>query len=224
MNIFIERFLLAILAALAVLLAVTNPMQFSVTSRIIGVIIIFILAGIAAYCSELIQRRRVQREQARHDEREVKAMPIVAIPAAPAPLAAQPEVKKEERIFVGQGITPEYLLDFFEQHTAVQATNAIKDYIGKWMKVAGSVNNVISTSDFLARVTFERQPALPDYTYLYMSFRGPWKDRAKILKRGDNITVIGQIRQIEPMALNLDNCEFNGSNCQIDLCAAQLLS
>jgi hypothetical protein len=215
MNIFIERFLLAILAALAVLLAVTNPMQFSVTSRIIGVIIIFILAGIAAYFSELIQRRRVQREQAQHDEREVKAMPIVTIPATPAPLPVQPEVKvikKEERLFVGQGITLEYLLDFFEQHTAVQATNATKDYIGKWMKVAGSVNNVISTSDFLAQVTFERQPALPDYTYLYMSFRGPWKDRAKILKRGDNITVIGQIRQIEPMALNLDNCEFNGSN------------
>jgi small-conductance mechanosensitive channel len=80
MNIFIERFLLAILAALAVLLAVTNPMQFSVTSRIIGVIIIiFILAGIAAYFSELIQRRRVQREQVQHDKRGVKAMPIVAI-------------------------------------------------------------------------------------------------------------------------------------------------
>jgi hypothetical protein len=52
MRIFIERFLLAILAALAVLLAVTNPMRFSVTARIIGVIVIFILAAVAAYFAE----------------------------------------------------------------------------------------------------------------------------------------------------------------------------
>jgi hypothetical protein len=51
MSVFIERFLLAILAALTVLLAVTNPIGFSDTARIIGVIIIFILAGIAAYLS-----------------------------------------------------------------------------------------------------------------------------------------------------------------------------
>src|SRR5437899_2743998 len=49
MSVFIERFLLAILAALAVLLAVTNPMGFSDTARIIGVIIIVVVAGIAAY-------------------------------------------------------------------------------------------------------------------------------------------------------------------------------
>lgn len=45
MRIYIERFILAILAALAVLLAVTNPMEFSRTARILGVIVIFILAA-----------------------------------------------------------------------------------------------------------------------------------------------------------------------------------
>src|SRR5271155_1886996 len=127
MSIFIERFLLAILAALAVLLAVTNPMEFSVPSRIIGVIIIFILAGIVAYFSETIQRRR-QREQSQHNQREVKAMSIVS-PAIPAPLDAQPEAKvihEEERIFVGESITHVYLLGFFERLTAVQATNATR--------------------------------------------------------------------------------------------------
>src|SRR5271166_4717465 len=68
MTVFIERFVLAILAALAVLLAVTNPMGFSVTVRIIGVIIIFILAGIAAFYSEKVQRNRVQREQAQREQ------------------------------------------------------------------------------------------------------------------------------------------------------------
>ena len=45
MSIFIERFLLAILATLAVLLAVTNPMGFSGTARSIGVIIIFVFVA-----------------------------------------------------------------------------------------------------------------------------------------------------------------------------------
>jgi hypothetical protein len=52
MSIFIERFLLAILATLAVLLAVTNPMGYSGTARVIGVIVIFVLAGIAAYFAD----------------------------------------------------------------------------------------------------------------------------------------------------------------------------
>jgi hypothetical protein len=49
MRIFIERFVLAVLATIVVLLAVTNPMAFSWPLRIIGVIIIVVLAaGIAA--------------------------------------------------------------------------------------------------------------------------------------------------------------------------------
>jgi hypothetical protein len=52
MRIFIERFLLAILAAIAVLLAVTNPMGWSTTPRIVGVIAVVILAAIAACFAE----------------------------------------------------------------------------------------------------------------------------------------------------------------------------
>lgn len=57
MTVFLERFVLAILAALAVLLAVKNPMGFSVTVRVIGVVSIFILAGIAAFFVEKIRHK-----------------------------------------------------------------------------------------------------------------------------------------------------------------------
>jgi hypothetical protein len=205
MSIFIERFLLAILAALAVLLAVTNPMGFSVAARITGVIIIVILADIAAYFSERVQQKRVRAEQSQHDEREVKATPIVAMPAAaaPVPLAVRPEVKeteKEERIFVGESITAEYLVSFFKQQTTVQATNATKDYIGKWIKVTGSVYDVLSTTSDFAQITFERQQSS---LLLHMHFSGSWRDRAIILRRGDNITVISQISEITSFALSL---------------------
>lgn len=49
MRVFIERFVLAILASLVVLLAAINPMGFSWPARIISIIAIVIVAGIAAY-------------------------------------------------------------------------------------------------------------------------------------------------------------------------------
>jgi hypothetical protein len=68
MSVFIERFLLAILAALAVLIAVPNPMGFSDTARIIDLIIIFALAGIAAYFAERVQHKWLQRVHSKYDE------------------------------------------------------------------------------------------------------------------------------------------------------------
>lgn len=207
MAIFIERFILSILAALAVLLAVTNPMRFSVASRIGGVASVFILAGLAALYAERLQRKRVRGEQSQQDERN----------ANPAAHPGAKETGKEERIFVGKSITPEYLLGFFHQEqTAVQATNATKDYVGKWVKVAGPVGNVLAGGELFAQVTFARpqQPSLPrdwwvEHIKVYMYFRGPWRVRAKLLKKGDNIAVIGQITEIQSFDLHLDNCEFD---------------
>jgi hypothetical protein len=101
MSIFIERFLLAILAALAVLLAVTNPMGFSGTARIIGVIIIFVLAGIAAYFSERVQRERVkreqvQREQLQHDERIPKTSSSSTVSATGGGVAAGRDIRNSQ--------------------------------------------------------------------------------------------------------------------------------
>ena len=49
MRVFIERFVLGILAPLFVLLAATNPMGFSWPLRTIGIILTVVVAGIAAY-------------------------------------------------------------------------------------------------------------------------------------------------------------------------------
>jgi hypothetical protein len=49
MKIFIERFVLGVLASLVVLLAAVNPMGFSWPQRIITILVIVLAAGIAAY-------------------------------------------------------------------------------------------------------------------------------------------------------------------------------
>jgi hypothetical protein len=96
MSIFIERFLLAILATLAVLLAVTNPMGFSGTARIIGVITIFVLAGIAAYFSERVQRERVKREQLQDDERIPKTPSSSTVSATRGGVAAGRDIRNSQ--------------------------------------------------------------------------------------------------------------------------------
>jgi hypothetical protein len=49
MRIFIERFILGVLAPLVVLISVVNPLGFSWPQRIIGIVVIFVAASIAAY-------------------------------------------------------------------------------------------------------------------------------------------------------------------------------
>jgi hypothetical protein len=65
MRLFIERFILAILAAFVVLLAVTNPLGFNWPVRLMGIIITTALAGIAAHLAgweeSRWQRLRVTR-------------------------------------------------------------------------------------------------------------------------------------------------------------------
>jgi hypothetical protein len=110
--------------------------------------------------------------------------------------------QKNERIFVGASITPGYLVGFFRDHTGIQAQKLSEAYIGKWMKVTGG----------FAQLTFQRvakeTPTWVDYIVIYMYFRGTWIDRVAILKRGDEIAVIGEIEEVNAVHIKLQNCEI----------------
>src|SRR5690242_13287291 len=43
----------------------------------------------------------------------------------------------DERVYLGEGITREFLSGLREGHTDVQADKILEIYIGKWMRVAG---------------------------------------------------------------------------------------
>src|SRR5581483_9843281 len=49
---------------------------------------------------------------------------------------------KQERVFVGENVTPIYLVSFFNDHTALQASLMTKPFIGKWMKLTGLIRDV----------------------------------------------------------------------------------
>jgi hypothetical protein len=98
-------------------------------------------------------------------------------------------------------VTPEYLMGFFEGHTDMQGRTRAAEYIGKWMKASGRVENISSGS----QVTFaDRSP-------VHAVFRKKkWLDHLLILGPGDNITIRTQIVKIQPGNLVLDSCEFIG--------------
>jgi len=136
--------------------------------------------------------------------------------AAPEPPRKAAET--QDRVFVGASITPEYLISIFREHTDIQGATLTAAYLGKWMKVSGSLRNVISTTPNLAQLTFERaevpltERTWFDYTDFYMMFKKPWIDRLAIAKRGDNLTVVGQIERIDAVSVQLENCELVGSD------------
>jgi hypothetical protein len=118
-------------------------------------------------------------------------------------IVAQPK----ERTFVNS--TPEDLTRVFEEHTEIQAKTLVADAIGKWMKVTGPLGNVGEFTSF-SQVTFVSGTFLhPIHPTIYMYFRKKkWFDRISVLNRGNNITVVGRIREIRNGEIHLDNCEL----------------
>jgi hypothetical protein len=109
--------------------------------------------------------------------------------------------ENSECIFVGRNITPGYLLSFFRDHTSIQATKLTEAYIGKWMPLHGKLGEVIYSTAYTTQVTFKS-------TSVFMYFHEPWIDRLTILRRGDDLMVIGQIKSIDLLSVHLDNCEL----------------
>jgi len=132
----------------------------------------------------------------------------VQVPAPPTIADSPQEVKLPPKYSNREIIdaTPDYLMALFDQHTSIQAQRLIEPYIGKWMRVSGKLGNV-SNNEYFAQVVFEHRPS--SYPRIYMLFRQPNRsDRFSVLRRGTQLTVLGQIQEVAQLTLQLDNCEL----------------
>jgi hypothetical protein len=109
-------------------------------------------------------------------------------------------------------VTPEYLIGFFGVgHTSIQAQRLAEPFIGKWMKISGSLGDVLGDSAPLGLVIFEGR-SMFDRNLVNMFFKSPeWLNRLSTLKRGDSITVVGEIKEVNSLSVKLDNCEIADS-------------
>jgi hypothetical protein len=160
-----------------------------------------IVAGLLHVSAAVIQRRPVH----------IPTTPVPATPLRPIPNPAPASSQASHQVgrdFVGASITPEYLIGFFREHTYIQGTKLIKPFIGKWIRVSGKLNEVISSSPDHAQVTFSGRGIGSDLASVYMYFRNEDAiERLAILRRGDDLTIIGEINEVNGVQVNLSNCE-----------------
>jgi hypothetical protein len=140
-----------------------------------------------------------------------KARYTFANSSSSASSGTTPTIQAEERNFVGASITPEYLVGLFKEHTGIQARKLIEPFIGKWMRVSGHLSEVLSSTPNLAQVTFSGRGISSDLAVIYMYFRTKESfARLAILRRGDSLTIVGKICDVNPVQLDLDTCELEG--------------
>lgn len=113
-------------------------------------------------------------------------------------------VLEPDRIFIH--VEPEYLMQFFKDHTEIQAQRLLEAYIGKWMKISAPVFNVgRSLMDDGITVTLHRGS---DNTAIFsMQFAARWKDLVIGLRRNDQFTAIGKVKHASRNTVSFADCE-----------------
>jgi putative nucleic acid binding protein len=161
----------------------------------------------------LAARRKEQHEDVSHQAPAVgppiappSPVPAVQVPAPPTIADSPQEVKLPPNREIIDA-TPDYLVALFDQHTSIQAQRLIEPYIGKWMIVSGRLRD-IADHGHGSQLTFESS-AINEFGVVFMWFRQPDRsDRLSVLRRGTELTVLGQIRWVNKIEVNLDNCEL----------------
>lgn len=114
----------------------------------------------------------------------------------------------EERIFVGAHVTCKSLTGLFEQHMTIEANRLIEAYIGKWMRISGTLRDIAeprSSGTVAAHLQVGPGPAVD---LASLTFDKGWVGRLSMLQKGSEITAVGQISRVSPLYVDLDHCEL----------------
>jgi hypothetical protein len=106
-------------------------------------------------------------------------------------------------------VTPEEFRLLLKDHTSIQAAKLAEAYVGKWMIVSGPVGDVDPFGSFV-QVTFTYEDWQRSLITVYMYFTSE-NDRLALLRRNEQITVCGRIKEVSAAALHLDDCELVAS-------------
>lgn len=112
-----------------------------------------------------------------------------------------PTTAPAERRFITAN--PEHLMDLCKGRTSIQASQVLDTYSGSWLKVSGTINNVM----YRFEIVFV-SVLLSNHRIMTLYFEKKWKDRAMQLIAGQEITAIGEINEISETGIGLQNCEF----------------
>ncbi|TGR82781.1 hypothetical protein EN866_34710 [Mesorhizobium sp. M2D.F.Ca.ET.223.01.1.1] len=136
-----------------------------------------------------------------------------ALPSPQRPAVSIPET----RLYVPEGVDPEFLTALRNDRTSIQSEPLVLPYIGKLIRFTGSVRNVYEPAEFrLLERTIRRSTVIVEYgapqrednTRVFMQFGETWFDHLHMLQRGNSITVEGRIERILPYEIHLEDCSI----------------
>jgi hypothetical protein len=150
--------------------------------------------------------------------------PVQDTPPASRPPSTLPPViqtvatesSSPERIVAN--VTPQDLVRVCIDHLDHQAQTLIQPFIGKWLKVTGPIFDIgpifnVSTDQggwfvsVLLTKTTENEADGHD-TQIILYSQPQWKDRLSILSRNQNVNVLGQIKKVSWIGIQLEDCEL----------------
>jgi hypothetical protein len=151
---------------------------------------------------EMLEKRLDRAEQS--DAIAIEAvsraarLPILNSEAAGSPTDVIVEGPRE---FLPAHYTPDFLADLFENQTSMQAQEALKKHIGKWMTYTGQVRDVshVNRGVLLAIPLAEGRLLFCDF----LDLAG-----LRTLDLGDTVTVIGRLESANALGVRLEQCEL----------------
>lgn len=111
-----------------------------------------------------------------------------------------------ERIFVDK--TPQELTKIFKTYIDAQAEKLIQPYMGKWLRIAGPVQNASQISGKFWQVFLHLESDSMFGIQIVLYFANTWTEHLSLISRGTNINVIGRISKISSGELDLQACEL----------------
>jgi hypothetical protein len=155
-------------------------------------------------------------ELVEHQEREGTSTPALAPAESPANVEEAIELGKRgagtqppDRIFVDR--KPRELVGLFKRETSVQAQKQAEAFYGKWLKVSGPLGDVGAWTGNFSQVTFAYKTFFDVTVFMMFCDCAYVENRLSVLRKGDRITVQGQIERIDPISVQLTSCELVNS-------------
>jgi putative nucleic acid binding protein len=98
--------------------------------------------------------------------------------------------------------------NIFKQNLDAQAQKLVEPYIGKWLRIAGLVNNAAHHPKmWQVFLHFEIDGSLFGIQVV-LYFADTWNEHLSMVTRDTNITVIGRIVKVHSGGIELQACEL----------------
>ena len=105
---------------------------------------------------------------------------------------------------------PEEIMKVLKENTGIQADKLLRPYYGKWMRFSGPLADVSPWTPYakFATVSLSNYSVSTTNVIFYFQNRNVVEGRLAVLRPGTQLTIKGEISDIDPLWIQLNRCEI----------------